>query len=264
MKNLGIIGCGNVATEILKSDLVNVSHIFLYDIDEEKSHLLTELFPKYKFVVSNSVKNVISKSDIIIESASINVVGEILSELKNFFDKELVILSVGGLIKNIKLYQELYSKNYKIHIPSGAIAGCDALKALQDVEIKSIILKTTKPVETLLSVPYIKSRPKLYKKILLNKKTIVFQGNVYDAIKYFPQNINVAATLAVVSNQPQKVKVELVAQKGLTKNVHEITVTSVAGKVYTKTENVPCISNPKTSYLAALSVISLLKDLLKK
>jgi aspartate dehydrogenase len=263
MKNLGIIGCGNVATEILKSNLYNISKIFLYDIDNEKSHLLAEMFSKYKFEVCNSIKEVIKESDIIVESASVTAVGEILHEIKDFFNKELLILSVGGLIKNFKLYKNL-SKNYKIHIPSGAIAGCDALSALQDVDIKSITLKTIKPADTLLSVPYIKSKPNLYKKVLLNKKTKVFEGNVYDAIKYFPQNINVAATLAIISSQPQKVKVELIAQKNLTKNVHEVTIISAAGKIYTKTENIPSVSNPKTSYLAALSLISNLKNLLKE
>ncbi|MFQ3676307.1 MAG: aspartate dehydrogenase domain-containing protein [Endomicrobiia bacterium] len=262
MKNLGIIGCGNVATEILKSNLQNVSKIFLYDIDNEKSYILAEMFSEHEIVVCTSIKEVIKKSDLIVESASVNAVGEILFEIKSFLKKELLILSVGGLIKNFRLYKDLISKNYKIYIPSGAIAGCDALTALKGVNIKSITLKTTKPAETLLSVPYVKSRIKLYKKILLNKITKVFQGNVYDAIKYFPQNINVAATLAIISGQPQKVEVELVAQKGLTKNIHEITIISVAGKIYTRTENVPSVSNPKTSYLAALSVISNLRTLL--
>jgi len=102
------------------------------------------------------------------------------------------------------------------------------------------------------------------KKILLNRTTKLFEGNVYDAIKYFPQNINVAATLAIVSGEPQKVKVELVAKKWLKKNVHEITVVSEAGKIYTRTENLPSVSNPKTSYLAALSLISNLKILLSR
>jgi len=173
MKNLGIIGCGNVATEILKSKLFNVSKIFLYDIEDEKSNLLAEIFSEYRFVICKSIKEVIKNSDIIVESASVSAVKDILLEIKNFLNKELLILSVGGLIKNFKLYKDLSSKNYKIYIPSGAIAGCDALSALKGVDIKSIKLKTTKPAETLLSIPYVKTHPKLYKKnfIKQNYKT---------------------------------------------------------------------------------------------
>jgi aspartate dehydrogenase len=93
---------------------------------------------------------------------------------------------------------------------------------------------------------------------LKQKQTIVFHGNVYDAVKNFPQNINVAATLAVVSNNPGKVKVTIIADKDLKNNIHEVTVISSAGKIFTRTENIPSEDNPKTSYLAALSALSVL------
>lgn len=266
MKKIGIIGCGNVATEILKTDIGDyVREVCLFDIDEEKTYNLAELFhSRYNFVICNSVKELVKESDIIVESASVNAVKSLLQELTKFPEKKVLILSVGGVIRNFQLYKKLIQKNYKIYIPSGAIVGCDGLSALTNSGIKKIILRTTKPTESLLSAPYFKQNKSIYKKVLSSKKTVVFRGNVYDAIKYFPQNINVAATLAVISHQPQKVEVELVAQKGLKKNIHEVTIISDAGKIYTKTENVPSVSNPKTSYLAALSLIYNLKMLLKE
>ncbi len=262
MKNVGIVGCGNVASEILKSNLYGIEKIFLYDIDVEKMHLIPEIFTKYKFIFCNSIDELIEKSDIIIESASIIAAEKILSRIKSFPKKEFLILSVGGLVKKFNMYQYLINKNYKIHVPSGAIAGTDALEAVKNVEIKRIKLKTTKPTNSLLSATYFKTNKKLYNKMLKEKTLNIFTGNVFDAIKFFPQNINVAATLAVISGKPKKVEVEIYAKKNLNKNIHEIEIISSAGKVYTRTENIPSLNNPKTSYLAALSLISSLKKIL--
>jgi aspartate dehydrogenase len=113
-------------------------------------------------------------------------------------------------------------------------------------------------LKTLITAPYFKQNKNLYNKVLKQKQTIVFHGNVYDAVKNFPQNINVAATLAVVSNNPGKVKVTIIADKDLKNNIHEVTVISSAGKIFTRTENIPSEDNPKTSYLAALSALSVL------
>ncbi len=264
MKKLGIIGCGNVATEILKSNLSNVGKVYVYDIDEEKSYLLAEHFVNLPIHICRTIQQVIKNSDIIIESASVSAVSEILQQIKKFPQKHLLILSVGGLIKNFKLYKKLISNGYKIHIPSGAIAGCDALLAAKVDKIRHIHLKTTKPTKTLLSAPYFLTHKNIYSKVLKNDTVTVFKGDVYDAVKYFPQNINVAATLAVLCGDFKKVSVEIVASKHITRNVHEVTIYSSAGEIYTRTENIPSPNNPKTSFLAVLSTISVLNSILRE
>ncbi len=262
MKSLGIIGCGNIGEEILRYKFKNVQRYFLYDIDRQRLLEVKNKYKNLKIFLCESVKNVIDCSDIIVESASINAVKDVLEGIKGFPDKHLLILSVGGILQNFALYKSLKTKNYNIHIPSGAIAGCDGISALSLSKIKKIVLRTTKPVESLIDSPYVKLHKKVYNKILNSEKTTIFKGNVYNAIKFFPQNINVAATLAIFSENPSKIQVEIVAEKNIKRNVHEITVISSAGKIYTKVENIPSISNPKTSYLTILSVIHKLKTLL--
>lgn len=262
MKKLGIIGTGNVATEILRTDLSNVKKFYVYDIDFEKSHLFCEEFSKKNIEVCSSIKEVIFYSDIIIECASIHAVDEIFKYIEKFKLKHFIILSVGGVLKNFVLYQKLVDKGYKIHIPSGAIAGCDALLAAKLAGIKSIELKTIKPTSSLISSSYFKKNRSLYKKVINSKQCLVFEGNVFDAIKSFPQNINVAATLAVLSGEPQKVRVKIITKKNLDRNIHEVYIDTYSSKIFARTENFPSLKNPKTSYLAALSVISLLNRVL--
>ncbi len=264
MKKIGFIGTGNVASEILKTDLFYDRKFYVYDIDFEKSHLFCEEFSEMNIEVCSSIKEVIFSSEIIVECASIKAVDEIFKYIEKFKPKNFIILSVGGVLKNFNSYQRLISKGYKIHIPSGAIAGCDALLAAKLSGIKSIELKTIKPLNSLISSNYIRKNKNLYKKIINSNKFLVFEGNVFDAVKNFPQNINVAATLAVLCGEPHKVKVKIVAKKNLNKNIHEVSIDAYSGKIFTRTENLPSPKNPKTSHLAALSVISLLEQILLK
>src|SRR3989338_6033212 len=99
-------------------------------------------------------------------------------------------MSTGGLINNLNLLNKI--KNCEIHLPSGAIAGLDAIKS-DSGRIKSLALTTTKPIKGLQEAPYMVTN-KINLKNLKNKRT-VFEGNLKDAIAGFPQNTNVAATL---------------------------------------------------------------------
>ncbi|MCS7227725.1 MAG: DUF108 domain-containing protein [Endomicrobia bacterium] len=265
MKNLGIVGTGNIATTILnkfKFCNFSVKRIYVYDINPEAQKKFLNKFSFLPVCGCGSVLEVIKYSDVVIESASVDAVDEILAHIKKYKKKKYIILSVGGILKHFKFYQQLIKEGYSLYIPSGAIAGCDALSALRYGKIYSIHLKTTKPTSSLINAPYFNTHNKLYNKMLKSNQTVVFQGNVYDAVKNFPQNINVAATLAIFSGCPDKVKVSIVANKKLNKNIHEINILSSAGQVYIRTENLPLPENPKTSYLAALSVLPLLSQLL--
>ncbi|MCS7151660.1 MAG: DUF108 domain-containing protein [Endomicrobia bacterium] len=269
-KTLGIIGTGNIATIVL-SKLTTLADklrkIYVYDIDEDKLLLFLKKFSRIKYYTDkllrcSNIKQLIKKSDVIMESASVGAVSEILRSIKPYKSKTVIILSVGGLLENFDEYKLLLDKGYRIKIPSGAIAGCDALSAASIAGIRSIQLTTTKPVKSLLNSQIFNLKPSLYKKVVKSTRTEIFNGDVYTAVKYFPQNINVAATLAIVSGCPEKVRVKIIADREITSNVHEISINSLAGEIYVRTENVPSENNPKTSYLAALSTLSLLSDVI--
>ncbi|MEN3014156.1 MAG: aspartate dehydrogenase domain-containing protein [Endomicrobiia bacterium] len=258
---VGLIGAGNISNVILGFDEFRIfKNICIYDINSDNVEKLINKFKKnYSFKVCSSLEEILISSDIIVEVASITAVDEIFKFLKDkkfLKTKVFIILSVGGILKNFNLYKKFKSLGYRIYIPSGAIAGCDALDALRFSKIKHINLITTKPSETLINSDYVLKNQKLYKKMLRSLRCIVYKGNVYEAVKYFPQNINVAATLAVVSEAPQKIKVVIIADKKIKRNIHEIKIVSSIGEIYIKVENIPSPYNPKTSYLAALSTLS--------
>ena len=120
-------------------------------------------------------------------------------------------------------------------------------------------MTTTKPPKALEGAPYI-----VKNKINLNTittKTIIFEGSALEAVDAFPANINVAASLSIAGIGAEKTKVKIVADPNTGKNMHEIVVEGVFGKLTTSTENLPSPNNPKTSYLAVLSAISMVKKI---
>ena len=60
-----------------------------------------------------------------------------------------------------------------------------------------------------------------------------------------------------------KTKVCIIASPSVKKNIHEILIESSAAKIFTRTENILHPQNPKTSYLAVLSAIATLKQILQ-
>ena len=56
------------------------------------------------------------------------------------------------------------------------------------------------------------------------------------------------------------INVKIIVDPNVDRNVHEITAKGDFGEFKTTTKNFPCSANPKTSMLAALSAIKLLKS----
>jgi aspartate dehydrogenase len=95
----------------------------------------------------------------------------------------------------------------------------------------------------------------------IKKAETLFMGHAKEAVKYFPENVNVAASLSIAGIGSEATKVKIVADPSTKKNVHEIVVKGEFGKFFVCIENEPSITNPKTSYLAALSAIATLKSI---
>ena len=253
---VGIIGCGFIGTEVAKFfdkdgyfDLIGLNDVDRNKVDELIKKLRNK---KAKFM---ELDKLIKKCDLIIESAAKNIVEPILKD-KNLDkkNKKLLIMSTGGLINCLNLLKKI--KNCEILLPSGAIAGLDALKSVSG-KISSLTLTTTKPLKGLEGARYI-LKHEIHLSELKNKK-IIFEGTLNEAINGFPQNINVAATLFLASKF-ENIKVKIFADPNTKFNSHEIEAQGDFGIINTKTQNLPS-KNPRTSYLAVLSAIQTIKNL---
>jgi aspartate dehydrogenase len=260
---IGIIGCGAIGKSLAKfidtqlNEKAKVEAVC--DLDSSKAASLKDLLKESKPVIA-SLDNLIKISDLVIESASGKISYDIAKKVLSR-KKSILIMSIGGIISKAQELFDLARKNKCfIYLPSGAICGIDGLKALSLAGIEKVMLTTRKPPQALKGAEYvIRNRIDLDK---IDKETVIFEGNALDAVRDFPQNINVAALLSIAGIGAENTKVKIVTSPEYTENSHEIEIVSGAGTIKTISQNVPFKENPKTSYLAALSAMNVLKSIL--
>jgi aspartate dehydrogenase len=172
------------------------------------------------------------------------------------------MMSTGGFLLNRKRLTDLAERTRtKIYLPSGALGGLDALKAARQMGgLKSVQVTSTKPPRGFTGAPGL---TKAQKQKLYKSKTsfYLYQGNVWDAVKRFPANVNVAATTALASGAPEKIKVRVMADPHIKFNQHEIKAVGAFGEFISIARNCPSKQNPKTSALAIQSALALFERL---
>ena len=174
---------------------------------------------------------------------------------------DVMVLSAGALVDPV-LARELHAvaraHERRILVPSGAVAGIDGIRAGALGGMRTLSLRTTKPPRGLAGAPYVVANA--IDLDALTVPTTIFEGTVADAVRGFPSNVNVAAVLAL-AGAGIDVRVSVVADPTSTTNVHEIEASGEFGTFTVRLDNLPSPENPKTSALAPLSALAMLRRL---
>lgn len=261
LKRIGLLGCGAIGTQIalaIDSGKIPAELTHVYDFDGTKADTLVASLVKKPTIVANPHLLSSNNVDIVVEAASQDAVrNHALSVLQN--KKDLMIMSVGALLDESVfgiLHDACLEFKKKIYLPSGAIAGLDAIKSVR-AELESITLTTTKNPKSLAGAKFFDVKNMDVSTI--KEKTILFEGTAKEAVSLFPANINVAALLSLAGLGSTKTQVRIVADPATNKNTHQIEAKGKFGKITITVENVPDPTNPKTSRLAILSAIECLR-----
>ena len=268
-RKVGLIGCGAIGTELaLAIDTGKVKKATLeviYDKIEDaaiklKSKLRnknTKIFSDFsKFATSTDFANV----DIIVEAASQDAIRKFSKTILQS-GKDFIIMSVGALVDPRLLCElsELASKNkVNIYIPSGAIAGIDAIRSVRHL-LRSVTITTTKSPKALVGAPFFETTT--IKPESISHKKVIYEGTATDAVKKFPANVNVAAALSLAGLGTDATKVKIKADPYAYVNQHEITAKGKFGEINVVVRSKPSPDNPKTSYLAVLSAVECLRSI---
>ncbi|HZA07048.1 MAG TPA: aspartate dehydrogenase [Nitrososphaeraceae archaeon] len=268
IKAVALIGCGTIGKELaLAVDSGRIENAYVVALFDKEEHAAKELssrlhnnnpqiFSDFKdFISSASFR----ETDIVVEAASQDAVNNFCKIIVES-GKSLVIMSVGALANQTLLSELLDNASHNrshIYVPTGAIAGIDAIRSVKHL-IDSVTLSTTKNPKALSGAPFFdESGLDLFK---LNQKTLVYEGSAADAVKKFPSNVNVAAVLGLASIGLEKTRVNVIVDPNIDINQHEIAVKGKFGEITISVRNVPSITNPKTSFLAVLSAIECLRS----
>jgi aspartate dehydrogenase len=205
-----------------------------------------------------SFEELAQRCDIIVEALPPAAVPELANHaLKN--QKTLILISSCALLMFPEILDIHKDTNSRIIVPSGALAGIDGVKALKELGIEKSIIASTKHPRGFTGAPYVEEMGINLDQI--KSKTKIFEGSALEAAKGFPANLNVAATLSLAGIGAENTIVEIWANPKATGNSHEITVSGKFSTLNMRIENKPDPANPKSSVLAAQSIVSVLKDI---
>ena len=258
MLKVGVVGCGTIGREICRAideGIVQATLVGVNDVDPVKANTLARSLKRSVSVMA--LADVIEASDLLVEAASKSAAPAIVRQALER-SRDVMVMSVGGLLEcSADLFELARRQGRRLYVPSGAIAGLDAIKGAMVGTVSKVTLTTRKHPRALEGAPYVVQKGIDLK--ALKEPTVIFSGSAREAVPAFPANINVAAALSLAGIGADKTEVRILADPGSDKNIHEIEAEGEFGKLFTWMENVPSPHNPKTSYMAALSAIGLLQ-----
>lgn len=260
-RKAGLIGCGTIgsglASFLLRKCASQIELASLCDHSPEKAEALARrLRRSFRF---ETISELVDRCDLVIEAASADVSSQI-ADLCLKRGRDCLIMSTGGLLPKWRAYRSHMGGRGRLFIPSGAVAGVDGLLAARLSGLKRVRLVTRKPPSGLKAAPYFETRrfPTLHGR----EEKRLFAGNAFEAVRAFPQNVNVAAILSLAGLGPSRTRVEIWTSHAYERNSHEIEIVSLSGTIRTLIENVPSPLNPKTSALAVWSAQAALEKIL--
>jgi len=172
---------------------------------------------------------------------------------------DFVIVSTGSLADEA-LWNDVQAAAVKskgrVKLVAGALPGVDALSSAKLHGLTKVTLRSAKPPKAWKGTPAEQS----HNLDAITSRTVIFSGNARQAALTFPKNANVAATAALAGMGFEKTTVELVADPDVTQNVHHLEAEGAFGALDMKIYANPSPDNPKTSHMAALSIMRLLEN----
>lgn len=139
-------------------------------------------------------------------------------------------------------------------VSPGAVGGLDILAAAKLSGLSSVRYISRKPPLALRGT----LAEETAQLVDLTAETIIFEGTARDAARLFPQNANVAATIALAGAGLDATLVRLIADPAVSKNQHEIEIRSACVDLQMRIEGYPAPENPKTSATTGYALAHLL------
>ena len=166
---------------------------------------------------------------------------------------DLVLISSGALADDAlrdALLAAARRGGARIGLPAGAVGAIDSLGAARLSGLESVTYVSRKPPGAWRGSP----AERALDLGALTEPATFYEGTAREAARDYPANANVAATVALAGLGFDRTRVQLVADPGIARNVHEVAVRSAALDFTIRLEGRPSPENPKTSLTAGYSM----------
>lgn len=253
---VGVIGAGAIAHALLRCLDENgargsIEIVAILDKNRDKLTSLEATAPGAVLTTDPEAFWAVSPS-LVVECAGHKAVRELGREVLAR-DRDLLLISVGALA-NAETEQLLRdaanNSSGRLFLPAGAIGGLDFLASARLAGLSRVVYVARKPPVAWRGTP----AEDFVELSTLSQPVEFFRGNARAAAQKFPQNANVAAAIALAGVGFEATEVVLIADPGATGNEHWFTAEGAFGRAEVKIVGKPLPENPKTSWLAALSL----------
>lgn len=251
MIKVGVAGVGAIGSAVCKGLSQGIGPYTLEAVSDVRADFALSV-PNLDFT------DLVARCDLLIECLPPGIAPEFI-RLVLQSGKDVIVISSAALLIHSDILDIHKQSTSRIIVPSGALVGLDGVNAMKRMGIKSAKIASTKPPKGFIGAPYVDKMGIDVSKI--DTKTRLFTGNALEASKGFPANVNVAATLSLAGIGPERTEVEIWADPQTNVNSHEIVVETDFSTLQAKIQNAPDPANPKSSVLAAQSILAILEGL---
>lgn len=190
-----------------------------------------------------------ARPDLVVECAGHGAVGAVLPDVLAA-GIPAVVASIGALGDpglRRRLADAARTGCTRAILVSGAVGGLDALSAARGARLDRVVYTGRKPPTAWLGT----AGETL---AVAGVEAVIFEGNAAEACRLFPKNANVTAAVALAGIGFETTEVTLVSDPAITDNMHEIFASGDFGEFRMRLANRALPDNPRSSWLAALSV----------
>ena len=260
MRRLGLIGAGAIAETVLATlahglparlDHLSILVLSRTQVDASLAQLGGRI--AHTISVRTEIAEFLADApDVVVECAGHAAVRQFGATILES-GRDLILASVGALADDqlrTSLEHAAARGGARLILPAGAIGGVDVLVAARYSGLESVVYTGRKPPRAWLGTP----ADRLLDLMAITAPIAFFEGTAREAARDYPQNANVAATIALAGAGFDATRVRLIADPTTDCNIHEVAVRSACANFTIKLGGRPSPSNPKSSLTAGFSV----------
>jgi aspartate dehydrogenase len=250
-RRIVLIGYGAIAAELAEALLARGHAV---DVLLKPGSASRQRVPKTLGLVPDVAALAAEGPDLVIEAAGHEAVRQVVPACLEA-GLPVLISSIGALHDdslNERLVGLAREHGGRLLLPSGALGALDYVRAVRHAGALSLRYQSRKPPAAWAA----ELRALGHDPAALAEPVTLFAGTARQAAALYPQNLNVAAALALAGPGFEATGVEVICDPEAGGNTHVVLADSELGTMRLSIVNKPSPTNPKTSWIVGRSLLA--------